>query len=415
MKKIILFSIIASTAIMAGGEIAAVEPAVETQATSDMGIFNNVRFNGQLLTRYEHADVSDGVNDAANAITTRFALSVGASIAEIEGLSVFGQIMAVTNFGYDKYAPEQLGYDLIADPANLRVTQAYFDYKIDKTLFRVGRQMVNIDDERFVGAVNWRQMPQTFMGYTISNTSVENLGLMASYITDRYGILDSFSGGTETVLLHADYQMMPELKFTGYGYLIGSSSNTYGVMASGKAGMINYITEAATQQDATMEYELAGKPKVDAMYYRADASTNYKGFIFGVAYESLGEAGNGNDHGFTTPLATLHKWQGFSDVFLGYTGGSTAYGLNDFYGKIGYVTPSFGTIIGFYHDFSAKEITAGFTDAAGSEFDVLYTYSFSKDLGFLAKAAFFSGESSSIIGAARNDVDKYWAQIDYKF
>ena len=53
--------------------------------------------------------------------------SVGAGLGGIEGLSVFGQIMAVTNFGYDKYAPEQPGYDTIDDAANERVTQAYLD------------------------------------------------------------------------------------------------------------------------------------------------------------------------------------------------------------------------------------------------------------------------------------------------
>ncbi len=81
------------------------------------------------------------MNDIANAVTARFALSVSADLAGIEGLSAFGQIMAVTNFGYDEYAPEQLGYALIADPQNERVTQAYLDYKLDKTLFRIGRQM----------------------------------------------------------------------------------------------------------------------------------------------------------------------------------------------------------------------------------------------------------------------------------
>lgn len=417
MKKTVLLSIVASTMIMAGGEIAPVEPVVGTQGTLDIGIFNNVKFNGELRTRYENAD--DSVNDTANAITTRFALSVGADLAGIEGLSAFGQIMAVTNFGYDRYAPEQAGYALIADPENSRVTQAYLDYKAGDTLFRLGRQMVNLDDERFVGAVGWRQMPQTFMGYTVSNNSIKNLGLMASYVTDRYGITDALSSGTETVLLHADYQAIDQLKLTGYGYLIatpvaGANSNTYGLMASGKAGMINYIAEVATQQDATLEYENYGKPSVDAMYYRLDASINYNGFIFGAAYESLGEA-DGNSHGFTTPLATLHKWQGFSDVFLGYTGGSTMYGLNDAYAKIGYADPTYGKLLGFYHDFSAKETLGSFTDDAGSEFDILYTYDFSKDLGFLAKAAFFSGESNSVITAASNDVDKYWVQLDYKF
>ncbi len=412
MKKTVLLSIVASSMMMAGGEIAPVEPVVGTKSASDIGIFNNLKYNGELRPRYENAD--DSVNDTANALTARFALSVGTDLAGIDGLSAFGQIMAVTNFGYDEYAPEQTGYATIADPENARVTQAYLDYKLDKTLFRVGRQMVNLDDERFVGAVDWRQMPQTFMGYTVSNTSIENLGLMASYVTDRYGITDALSSGTETVLLHADYQAIEQLKLTGYGYLIGSSSNTYGLMASGKAGIVNYIAEAATQQDATMEYETMGKPSVDAMYYRADVSTGYNGFIFGAAYESLGEAED-NSHGFTTPLATLHKWQGFADAFLGYTAGSTKFGLNDAYAKIGYANPKYGKILGFYHDFSAKESLAGTTDDAGSEFDALYTYDFSAKLNFLAKAAFFSGESNSVISAAQNDVEKYWVQLDYKF
>ncbi len=414
MKKTVLLSLAATAVIMAGGDIAPVEPVVETPATTDFGIFTDVKFNGELRTRYEYVDLDDGVNDAGKAFTTRFALSVGAGLGGIEGLSVFGQVMAVTNFGFDKYAPEQLGYDTIADPANERVTQAYLDYKAGDTLFRLGRQMVNIDDERFVGAVGWRQMPQTFMGYTVVNNSIENLNLMASYVTDRYGVTDALSGGTETVLLHADYQAMPELKLSGYGYLIGSSSNTYGVMASGKAGMFNYIAEVATQQDATLEYQSMGKPTVDAMYYRGDISTKYNNFIIGAAYESFGD-GIGQSHGFTTPLATLHKWQGFADVFLGYSAGDMHWGLNDAYVKVGYADPTYGTLMAFYHDFSAKENDGVYSDNAGSEIDLVYTYEYSKDLSFMAKAAFFSGDSDSVIGAARTDKDVFWVMVDYKF
>ncbi|DAB40498.1 MAG TPA: hypothetical protein CFH81_04460 [Sulfurovum sp. UBA12169] len=423
MKRTIVLSIIASSVMMAGGEIAPVEPVVETQpVATNFGIFNDVKFNGQLLTRYEYADQSGNAADEANALTTRFALSVGAGLGGIEGLSVFGQVMAVTNFGFDDYAPEKLGYDVINDPENSRVTQAFLDYKTGDTLFRLGRQMINIDDERFVGAVGWRQMPQTFMGYTVTNNSIEGLNLMASYLTDRYGITDALTGGTETVLLHADYQVMPELKLTGYGYLIGSGptiygSDTFGVMASGKAGMINYVAEVATQQDASMEYENygLGKDTADAMYYRVDASTVYNGFLFGAAYESFGEA-DGNAHGFNTPFATLHKWQGFADVFLTYTGGKNTYGLNDLYGKIGYVGGDYGKLTAFYHVFGAEDNSCGCgSDDAGTELDLLYTYDFSKDLSFLAKAAFFSGESGSVIPEATADKEVYWVQIDYKF
>lgn len=410
MKKTVLLSIAVSTLIMAGGDIAPAEPMIED--STNIGIFNNVKFNGELRPRYEYAD--DSVNDEANAFTTRFALSVKTGLVGIEGLSAFGQIMAVTNFGYDEYAPEQPGYALIADPQNERVTQAYLDYKIGDTSISAGRQMVNLDDQRFIGAVGWRQMPQTFMGYTLKNSSIENLDLMAMYVTDRYGVTDALTTGTETVFLHADYKAMPELKLSAYGYLIGSNSDTYGLMATGKVGMFNYIAEAATQQDASLEYESSGKPDVDAMYFRGDLSTVYNGFIFGAAYESLGDA-DGNAHGFTTPLATLHKWQGFADVFLGYSAGSNTYGLDDLYGKVGYVSPKFGKLLAIYHSFTTQETDGILSDDAGSELDLLYTYNFSNGLDFLAKAAFFSGETDSVIGAAQNDVTKYWVQLDYNF
>lgn len=413
MKKTILLSIITSTFMLAGGDITPVEPVVEESTPElNIGIFNDVKFNGQLLTRYEFAD--DSVNDDANAITTRFALSVRTGLLGIEGLSAFGQMMAVTNFGYDKYAPETPGYALIADPKNERITQAYLDYKIADTMIRAGRQMINLDDQRFIGAVAWRQMPQTFMGYTLTNSSIENLDLMASYVTKRYGIIDPLSRGQENVFLHADYKVIPELTLSGYGYLLGSDSDTYGLMAKGKVGMFNYIAEVATQQDSSLEYENMGKKDVDAMYFRGDISTKYNGFILGAAYESLGDA-DGNDHGFTTPLATLHKWQGFADVFLGYTATSSAYGLNDFYAKVGYASPNFGKLLAIYHTFSTQETDGKLSDDAGNELDLLYTYQFSNGIGLLAKAAFFSGETNSVIGAAQNDVTKYWVQFDYKF
>jgi hypothetical protein len=413
MKKTILLSLATSTFILAGGDIAPVEPAIETETT--LGIFNDVKFSGELRPRYEYAD--DSVNDEANAFTTRFALSVKTGLVGIEGLSAFGQIMAVTNFGYDEYAPEQPGYAVIADPQNSRVTQAYLDYKIGDTLLRAGRQMVNLDDQRFIGAVGWRQMPQTFMGYTLDNTSLENLDLMAMYVTDRYGVTDALTTGTESVFLHAHYNAMPELQLSAYGYLLGHQvfgSDTYGLMASGKVGIFNYIAEAATQQDASLDYEGNGKPDVDAAYFRGDISTTYNGFVFGAAYESLGDAG-GNTHGFTTPFATLHKWQGFADAFLGYTAISNTYGLDDLYGKVGYVSPKFGKLFAFYHTFSAQETLPNTSDNAGDELDLLYTYDFSNGLNLLAKAAFFSGESDSVISAAQNDLTKYWVQLDYNF
>ena len=46
----------------------------------------------------------------------------------------------------------------------------------------------------------------------------------------------------------------------------------------------------------------------------ADGRLDLKIFDLNLGYQRLG--GNGVDHAFRTPLATLHKWQGWTDKFL---------------------------------------------------------------------------------------------------
>ena len=272
--------------------------------------------------------------------------------------------------------------------------------------------MVNLDDQRFIGAVNWRQMPQTFLAYTLVDQSVDNLTLTGAYVTKRYGVTDALSGGTNTVLLNANYKASPELQFSAYDYMIASSSDTYGVMAKGKINNIGYIAEVAQQKDASLKYR-TNKPTADALYYRGDIHGNFNGFIVGAGYESLGDA-NGKDHGFTMPLSTLHKWQGFADAFLGYTATSNTYGLNDTTVKVGYASKETGKFIATYHDFQAQKATAGTTKDAGSEFDFLYVKPVTKNLKVLGKVALYNADQESVTGVSK-DIDKYMVQLDYKF
>jgi len=386
--------------------------SLSSNLIAESSFLNDVDFKGDLRTRYENADVDNGVS-AGEAVTTRFDLNARANIGGIEGLSTFGQVMAVSNYGFNNYAPENGNYDTIADPNNARITQAYLDYKLGKTLLRAGRQMVNLDDQRFVGAVNWRQMPQTFLAYALVDKSVENLTLTGAYVTRRYGIVDSLTGGTKTVLLNANYKVSPEFQLTGYDYMIGSNSDSYGLMAKGKVNQFHYLAEIAQQTDASIEYRSQGKKTADALYYRADVGGNFNGFIVGAGYESLGKA-DGKDHGFITPLATLHKWQGFADAFLGYTASSNTYGLDDASVKVGYADKKLGKVLAIYHDFQAQETTAGKTKDAGSEVDFLYVKPISKNLKVLGKVALYDADANSVTGVNK-DIDKYMVQVDYKF
>ncbi len=85
----------------------------------------------------------------------------------------------------------------------------------------------------------------------------------------------------------------------------------------------------------------------------AEIGTKIKGVGVGIGYELLG-----SDDGmkaFSTPLATLHKFQGWADQFLV----TPADGIEDIYFKM---TGSIGktNLAFFYHDYSADEGSADY-------------------------------------------------------
>jgi hypothetical protein len=68
-------------------------------------------------------------------------------------------------------------------------------------------------------------------------------------------------------------------------------------------------------------------------YWLGEGSVTYKGLTGLIGYEVL--EGNGTI-GFATPLATLHAFNGWADMFLT----TPANGLKDFYLKAAYVLPA---------------------------------------------------------------------------
>jgi hypothetical protein len=132
-----------------------------------------------------------------------------------------------------------------------------------------------------------------------------------------------------------------------------------GTIALGGSGLsANYIAAFAHQND------YAKNPlSISLNYYLGEAGLGFKGATASVGYEVL--EGNGAI-GFSMPLATLHIFQGWADVFLT----TPTDGIEDFYVKAGYgfaLAPLFTRVTAtvVYHDFSAQQGDADF----GSEWD----------------------------------------------
>ena len=433
MRRLVLS--VATVTLLVGG--------VSVSADEGIEVLSNVKANGEIRARYENADVQNDGKQVANAFTTRVTIGVGADLLGINGLSTYLEGTSVNNFGSTNYDAKGTGinnnpkYDVIKDPQQARFTQAYLDYKINKTLIRAGRQTVNLDNQRFIGSVDWRQMPQTFDAVAVVDNTITNLSLMGAFVYGVNGVGEQQAAtDTKTVLLHGAYKVDEKLNVTAYDYMLGSLSDTYGVALTGKIDVekvkLDYRAEYARQSDATLERRATldataptlpyGKPQADAHYYNLDLGANLSGFLVGLNYEYLsGSTGTDGKTAFQTPLATLHAFNGWADVFLGATPKG---GLIDKNVRLGYADKSYGKLLAVYHKFDACEDMTALTSGTmskdlGSEFDVSYANNISgiKNLSALIKGAMYKGGDVKTVGTTYNQNDKnvLWLQLDYKF
>ena len=416
ITKLSYVAIAAMSVIMGTTAAVGAETAGEVDSISD--ILSNGKYSLQIRPRYEFVD-EDNTKSNANAFTVRTVLGAKFDTLGVDGLAAELEMTNVSNFGFDNYAPESAGYSIVADGEQTRVTQANISYSKDGFVGVVGRKGINLDNQRFIGTVGWRQMPQTYDLVSVAYKGIENLDLMAAYVWQVNRIFDRDLGGlktpdfdTNTVLLHAAYKAAPELTITAYDYMIASKYDHIGIRATGGTTLDNgvklkYMAEYAKQNDPSLKESSApfndAEPAQDADYYRFGLSGSHHGYTLGACYEVLGEKGSGTDS-FNTPLATLHAHNGWADMFLA----TPSDGLKDLSVKAGYADKTFGKIVGVYHKFDSD---AGGVDY-GSEFDVVYTKKVIKDVNMMLKGAFYSqGDAAT----PYVDTTKYWVMFDYKY
>ena len=392
--------------------------SVNASADDGINILDNLKLQGEIRPRYEGVD--DGTTKAnANALTARTKLAVTADLLGVDGLSTKIGVISVNNFGSHKYnakdaTPRTAQYAVVVDPQKAMLSNAEVNYKFGDTLFHAGRGQINLDNQRFIGTVDWRQLERSYDSVFVANDSVKNLSLLAAWVYGYQGITAADTTDTNTVILHAAYTVMPELKVTAYSYMIANTHDTYGIALTGKVdasvAKLNYRAEYAMQSDATMEIgaQTPTTGKADAYYYNVDLGANVNGVLAGVNYEFLsGESGSKT--AFSTPLATAHKFNGWADKFLATPSG----GLKDLNVRLGYTAKGFGKLLVVYHDFTA-DTNGNTTDDLGSEFDAIYTNKIPgvNNLTGLLKYANYS--KGTAVGYT-NDVQKIWVGLDYKF
>ncbi|SDW82096.1 alginate export family protein [Marinobacter mobilis] len=373
-----------------------------TQAFTDGSTYGDFRL------RYEQVDQDNPLRDADGlTLRSRLGYKTG-SYHGLSGVLEFEDSRVVAGVdSYNDTLGNNTGHSVIADPETTEVDQAFLNYSRDGFTARGGRQVIAFDNQRFIGAVGWRQDRQTFdggrLGYALGDLSIDY-----AYISQHNRIFAEAKDQTaKDNLVHASYAL-PFGTVTGYAYLLELDNNTdngldtYGLRFAGQTDLdsigVLYELEYASQEADS------GGSEAEADYYKALAGVNVRGITLSLAYEVLGS--DDGSYGFSTPLATLHAFNGWADQFLA----TPDSGLQDL------MVSASGALAGgkwvlAYHDFSADDDSAG-VDDLGSEVDVAYNRGFGQTYyGGIKYAAYMAGDDA----AGKVDTNKLWLTLGAKF
>ena len=382
------------------------------------GAFGEIKPILDARLRMENVD-QDGIANDAHALTLRARLGFETGKAWSTALLVEGDAVVPIQDDYrpDPAVASMTTYPVVADPEAYELNRFQLtNTSLPGTTITLGRQRIALDDQRFVGPVGWRQNEQTFDALRIVNRSVQNLVLDATYF-DRVNRIygpDSPQGDYQgdSVLLNASYQTRIG-KLSAFGYLLAfdnivgvpaavrDSTSTYGLRFAGDQPVgkikLTYSASYATQTD------YADNPlNFDLAYEAAELGATFRQFGLATGIEVL--EGNGSK-GFTTPLATLHKFQGWADKFLG----TPVNGIDDRYVNASATLKGVGpldtlAVVVAYHDYQAERISADYGDEWDSSVALKW-----KRVNLMLKYAEFK---QGVLVSARN-TDKLWAQVEF--
>lgn len=384
----------------------------------------------QFRLRYEYVDQENKTQNA-NAWTLRSL--VGWQTKPFHDFSVTAQLINVaqlSNEFYDNAMGRNLAspYPTVADPDITDINQLYIDYTgLPQTRVRLGRQIVQLDNVRFVGDVVFRQDSQVFNGISIVNNSLPDIELMAAHF-ERIRQTNTRYRDTDIEMLHATWKYSPTESLTGYGYFqdqpttgqvtgfADNSNRILGLRVDGNHKLNDQWKALYTAEYAKQDDYKNGDDRIDAHYLRLGAGANWNGWYARIDRETL--SSNNGLYAFQTPLATLHPFQGWADMFTT----TPKQGLKDTYLSFG--GKAFDvSLSGEWHRYDADEDFASLhgskKDYYGSELDLAAAYNFTKQLlGKAEYANFREGDNYGTTTAAtsrKRDTEKFWLTLIYTY
>jgi hypothetical protein len=304
-------------------------------------------------------------------------------------------------------------YAVVSDAENIELNRLQLQYKAKDVGVTLGRQRINLDDQRWVGSVGWRQNEQTFdavrgeaklgpvavdLTYAISQRTIfgEDAG-------PRTAIDGNFIfAGASSKLGPVQGKVFAYLIDYDEGFALPNSSQTYGgfltgAVPIGKSAKLTLRASYARQSDyGNNPFDYA------ADYWSFEAGTKLAGFNVTGGWEQLG---SDNGRAVQTPLATLHKFNGWADLFLT----TPPSGLEDAYLSVGKTFDGVKMLPGLNANLAFHQFDSAKGDIEyGTEWDASAGFKIGK-VGLLLKYANYDAKDFGL------DTRKLWLQAEWAF
>ncbi len=389
---------------------AALSPCVGRADASDplTAALEDTRPLIDIRLRSETVDQT-GLSKQADAVTLRSRLGFQTGALADTTLLAEAGLMWPWQTSYNSTVNGKTAYPTVADPEYYGLNRLQLtNTSLPGTTVSVGRQRINLDDQRFVGNSGWRQNEQTFDSARIVNNSIPGLSVDLTYLNrvNRVFGPDSpvgrYTGSSYLVNLGYD---TPLGRLTAFDYLLSfdqartDSSQTVGLRLGGEkpAGPLQVAYDFSFAQ----QHDYSQNPlRYRDDYYIGEVTGTFRQYSVGGGVEVLGSNGV---KGFATPLATYHRWDGWDDKFLT----TPVNGLKREYVTLGMLSRAIAGldslgVTATYDDFSAARLGQHY----GSEIDLQLQGKWRRFMG-LVKFADYAADKFA------TTTRKVWVELDY--
>jgi hypothetical protein len=311
MKKTLLLSVVASTMIMAGGDIAPVEPVVETPVveTSDWD------FSGQAVAYTQTVD-QFGEGSLFDEESSYAAIGVQMTAVNKNIVGGIGAGLQVTGIHADLGDAEGFyGAGGNAGATSGGITQAYLTYGLGNTSLKAGRQELPKSLSPFAFSEGWQMFKNTFDAALVVNSDVPDTTLVYAAVVNANSSLGAYANedafnkinaeGDVVHMLTAQNKSIEGLTLTGSYYFAPDHLVTEDLSVIWADAKFKVSSFSAALQGGTIvgAEDVGGK---DTTAFGAKLGGNFGMFGASVAYSSVdeGTVGISNFGGVKSPLYT---------------------------------------------------------------------------------------------------------------